>query len=182
MSYQETNGGTEAKGLVAASGWILGPDEVQRFSLPSPTGKTTHESAANRPSILLVEDNPADVGLVREALEEHAVHCELIVIHNGEHAIEFVESLDADRPGCPRLIILDLNLPRRSGRDVLKSVRGSAACAQVPVLILTSSDNRKDRLDAANLGASRYIRKPSRLAEFLALGEIFQEMLGADPS
>jgi CheY-like chemotaxis protein len=164
---------------VTPVGWSLRPDEVQHFSLPSLAEKTAPDAEQERSRILLVEDNPADVGLVREALEEHQVQCELVVISNGERAIQFIQALDSDGAVCPQLIILDLNLPKKSGREVLKSVRAGVRCAEVPILILTSSDNQKDRIEAASLGASRYIRKPSRLAEFLGLGAVFKEMLGA---
>ena len=151
---------------------------MQRFSLPSQPEKNWSDAADTKGRILLIEDNLADVGLVREALEEHQVRCDLIVINNGERAIEFIEALDRDATACPHLVILDLNLPKKPGRDVLKSVRASAPCGHVPIIVLTSSDNQKDRAEAARLGASRYIRKPSRLAEFLGLGAVFKETLG----
>jgi len=124
-----------------------------------------------------VEDNPADSGLVREALKEHAVDCELILMTDGEQAIDFIQCLDAGQLPCPDLVILDLNLPKRPGRDVLARMRASPGCSRVLVVILTSSNNQKDRDDAARLGASRYIQKPSRLHEFIELGRVFKEML-----
>jgi CheY-like chemotaxis protein len=129
--------------------------------------------------ILLVEDNPADAGLIRLALEEYETAGEVLLATDGALAIEFIEELDAQPAGCPDLIIVDLNLPKRSGREVLEAVRRSASCSQVPVVILSSSDASQDRADAARLGASRYIRKPSRLADFLGLGSIFKAMLNA---
>ena len=130
------------------------------------------------PCILLIEDNPADVHLVREALQENAVRCELILITNGERATEFIDACDAGDACGPDLVILDLNLPRKSGLYVLGRIRASQKCNQVPVVILSSSDSQKDKSDAAILGASLYLRKPSRLAEFLQLGSVFKEMLG----
>jgi chemotaxis family two-component system response regulator Rcp1 len=122
-----------------------------------------------------VEDNPADAGLVRKALEEHGVAGELVVIADGQKAIEFVQSMDADPSiACPALAIIDLNLPRRPGREVLERMRVSERCRHIPVMILSSSNAERDRADAARLGATRYIRKPSRLEEFLSLGEIFK--------
>lgn len=121
----------------------------------------------------------ADVGLVREALEEHAVHCELIVAYDGERAVQHIRALDAGHVPCPDLVILDLNLPRKPGRDVLQCIRASPKCNQVPIIVLTSSDHQRDRAEAENLGASLYIRKPSRLADFLALGGVFKETMGA---
>ncbi|MBV8070089.1 MAG: response regulator [Acidobacteriaceae bacterium] len=124
-----------------------------------------------------MEDNPADAGLVREALEEYAVACELILVGNGEQAIQLIESFDAEQTPCPALVILDLNLPRKSGSEVLQRLRESPACAAVPVIVLTSSDSKVDRERALLAGASLYVRKPLRLDEFLKLGAVFQEML-----
>ena len=124
----------------------------------------------------MVEDNPADAGLVREALEEHAVECELVLITNGERAIDFILRLDEKGLPCPNLVILDLNLPKRPGADILRSIRASR-CGHIPVVILTSSDSQKDKDDAARLGASGYFQKPSRLDEFIELGRVFKTML-----
>ncbi|HEY1215919.1 MAG TPA: response regulator [Bryobacteraceae bacterium] len=126
----------------------------------------------------MIEDNPADVYLVREALQENAVRCELILITNGERATEFIEAFDGGDACGPDLVILDLNLPRKSGLYVLGRIRTSQKCNQVPVVILSSSDSQKDKSDAAILGASLYLQKPSRLAEFLKLGTVFKDMLG----
>jgi DNA-binding response OmpR family regulator len=127
---------------------------------------------------LLIEDNPGDVVLVREALSEHSVECALTVISDGENAIRFIEEIDAGPEGaCPDLVILDLNLPRRSGNEVLQCIRASVKCVQIPVLVLSSSGAEKDRRDALKLGATRYVQKPSLLSEFLKLGELFKTML-----
>ena len=120
--------------------------------------------------ILLAEDNPADAGLVRRALEEHGVEGELIVIADGEKAIAFIQAIgDKDAP-CPDLAIVDLNLPKKPGREVLESMRMSKHCRHIPVFILSSSDAQQDKADAARFGASRYIRKPSKLDDFLSSG------------
>jgi DNA-binding response OmpR family regulator len=161
--------------LAVEFGWNRKWDKVQRFYLPSrPTADVTPEKRA---IILLIEDNPADSGLVREALVENAVHCELILIINGEQAIDFIDGLDSDQTPCPDLMILDLNLPKIPGRDVLRRMRTGTKCAQIPIVILSSSDNEKDQEEAASLGASRYIRKPYRLDEFLKLGSVFKSMI-----
>lgn len=128
----------------------------------------------------MVEDNPADTDLVREALEEYAVHCELVLITDGEHAIEFMQGVEAGEIPCPDLVILDLNLPRKPGSEVLRHIRESLKCNHIRVLILTSSDSRKDKDETAGLGASKYVKKPARLAEFIKLGGVFKEMLGLD--
>jgi DNA-binding response OmpR family regulator len=127
--------------------------------------------------ILLVEDNPADAGLVREALDQHAVEGQLIVIPDGDLAIRWLEALDAGTDPCPDLLILDLNLPKRAGQEVLECVRKSVKCASAITVVLSSSDARKDKENAERLGANEYIRKPLRLSEFIALGAVFKAML-----
>jgi DNA-binding response OmpR family regulator len=133
--------------------------------------------AGSAPQILLVEDNAADVGLVREALEEHRVRCELNVIVDGERAIKFIDEVDAGEQSCPDLMIIDLNLPKKPGKEVLRRIRGSKNCSQVAIIILTSSDNQTDRDEVASFSASKYIRKPSNLYEFLKLGAVFKQLL-----
>ena len=150
---------------------------MRRFHLPSRQVSTAKREKNAKPrQILLVEDNPADAGLVREALEEYSVACELVVITNGERAIEFIKIADKGPAACPDLVILDLNLPRKAGQEVLACIRATR-CRQTPVMVLTSSDSPKDREETARLGASRYFQKPSHFSEFLEMGSIFKTML-----
>jgi CheY-like chemotaxis protein len=128
--------------------------------------------------ILLIEDNPADAGLVREALLEHAVECELALVTNGETALAFIDAVELGQIWRPDLIIADLHLPIISGREVLRHLQTTARCEHVPVLVLSSSDRLEDREEAAALGATRYVQKPFRLVEYLDLGVIFKQMLG----
>jgi chemotaxis family two-component system response regulator Rcp1 len=125
-----------------------------------------------------VEDNPADALLVRKAFEAHQIEGEITILTDGEMAIRLIEGVDSHVLGCPDLVIIDLNLPKKPGREVLRRMRQSETCREVPVLILSSSDAHADRADAILLGASRYIRKPTRLDDFLGLGAIFKETLG----
>ena|SRR5215471_16953342 len=130
--------------------------------------------------ILLIEDSEPDVCLVREALEQNGVEYDLLVLSDGESGVDFIQRLDGDGVGpSPRLILLDLNLPRKSGAQVLECIRKSAACSNVPVVILTSSDSPKDKAITTQLGATEYFRKPSRLDEFMRLGPLVQRILGA---
>lgn len=144
----------------------------------SPSAGKKHE----KPSVLLVEDNPADTLLIREALQQHHVNCELVVVSDGEQAINLIHEIESAPEVCPSLIVLDLNLPKKSGREVLQRIRESPECSHVPVAILSSSDARKDREEAAQLGAVRYIRKPSSLDEFMNVGEILKGILLAFPN
>lgn len=124
-----------------------------------------------------MEDNPADVTLVREALEEHGVEGELFVATDGEMAMRIIQDIEADVTSCPDLFIVDLNIPKKPGREVAECMRQSERCKQSPLVILSSSDSPRDKEDARRLGVSRYLRKPSRLDEFLGLGAIFGAIL-----
>ena len=119
-----------------------------------------------------------DARLVREALERSAIPCELVVITNGQRAIQFIEDIDSEPVLCPQLAIVDLNLPKKTGAEVVKRMRASAKCKDVPVIVLTSSDSQIDRENAKSIGVSRYILKPARLSEILKLGSVFRDILG----
>lgn len=136
------------------------------------------KDASRKVSVVLVEDNPADALLVRKACEAHEIEGEIVILPDGEVAIEFIGLVDAGTVRCPDLVIIDLNLPKRPGREVLERMRQSEVCKEVPVIILSSSDARTDMGDAERFGASRYLRKPSRLEQYLELGAIFKETLG----
>ena len=127
--------------------------------------------------ILLVEDNPADAELVRVALLEHAVECELALVTNGETALAFIETVELEQTPRPDLIIIDLRLPIIPGREVLRYLKTTTRCQHVPVLVLTSSDSLADRKETAGLGATKYVQKPFRLVEYLKLGIVFKQML-----
>jgi CheY-like chemotaxis protein len=129
------------------------------------------------PEVLLADDNPSDVYLIREALREHGVDCMLRVAPDGKDALGIISG-EAPGTGTISLIILDLNLPRHDGIEILQTLRQSGWLEHIPVVVLTSSDSPRDRLMADELGATRYLRKPSNLEEFLGLGAIFKELLG----
>jgi CheY-like chemotaxis protein len=115
------------------------------------------------------------------ALEEHGVEGELIVIADGEKAIEFIQALEDEAATCPDLAIVDLNLPKKPGREVLARMRLSERCRHIPVVVLSSSNAEQDKADAVRFGASRYLRKPSKLDDFLSLGLIFKAVLAEEP-
>jgi len=131
-----------------------------------------------RREILLAEDNPADIYLIREILREHGIDCPLRIASDGGEMLQIISSdqapEEAQRLG---LIILDLNLPRHDGTEILQRLRETAVFAHVPVVVLTSSDSPRDRMLANQLGAARYLRKPSNLEEFLSLGAVFKSLL-----
>jgi CheY-like chemotaxis protein len=127
--------------------------------------------------IVLVEDNPADAILVREALDEHGVHCDLTTLTDGERAFQLIERIDREQAECPDLVILDLKLPKKSGFEILERMRSSPICARIPVVIFTSSSAQQDKDRAAALGGTRYIAKPHRLAEFVKIGAVIKNIL-----
>lgn len=127
-----------------------------------------------------MEDNPADAHLVRAAIAEHGVDCELSVLTDGAKAIAFMDHVDATSHPCPHLVVLDLNLPKRTGLEVLQRIRESGKCSNAPVVILSSSDANSDRMAALTLGANRYIKKPLDLEEFLKVGGALKDMLSEE--
>jgi CheY-like chemotaxis protein len=127
--------------------------------------------------ILLIEDNPADVELIRESLEEHCVSCDLLVIGSGEEACSFFDGIAAGQHPCPDLFVIDLNLPRKPGVEVLAYLREKKTCQHIPVVVLTSSGSQKDKDAVARFLPSRYIQKPSRLEDFLEIGAEFRKLL-----
>lgn len=118
--------------------------------------------------ILLVEDSPGDVKLTEEALRDAEVPNNLHVARDGEEAMRFLrrEGPFADAPR-PDLILLDLNLPRMDGREVLARLKADDALRPIPVIILTTSQSEDDIAEAYNLAANCYVAKPVDLDEFL---------------
>ena len=128
--------------------------------------------------ILVAEDNPADVYLIRAALQEHGVDLPLQVAADGREVLQIICQQEGMAETQLNLIILDLNLPRHDGIEILQRLRESERLGHVPVVVLTSSDSPRDRILASELGAASYLRKPSNLEQFLGLGAVFKELLG----
>src|SRR6185295_15514564 len=120
--------------------------------------------------IILVEDAKPDVMLAREALKRGGLDFELSVLNDGEKAVELIDRLDNDQSApIPDLVLLDLNLPKKSGLQVLERIRNSHRCSQIPVVVVTSSDSPRDRDQVTHLGATRYFQKPSNLDDLMKL-------------
>ena len=132
---------------------------------------------SSRTRILLVEDNPGDALLIKAALAEHRVPADLLVLNDGEKAIQCVEECEKNTGPYPELVILDLNLPRLTGIAVLGRIRDSAHWNKIPVLVLTSSNSPKDRSEATRLGANLYLQKPAALDAFLEIGTVIKSLL-----
>jgi chemotaxis family two-component system response regulator Rcp1 len=118
--------------------------------------------------ILLVEDSPGDVRLTQEVLRDAKIANELHVVGDGESAMAFLRQTGefADRPS-PDLVLLDLNLPRKDGREVLAEMSEDDALHTVPVIVLTTSAAEQDILRSYQLSANAYITKPIDLNEFI---------------
>ena len=122
--------------------------------------------------ILIVEDNRGDVMLVEVALREAGLRFDLTHIPDGEKAVDYLRKLRNQSAGAPPdLVFLDLNLPKRDGWEVLEELRSVPLEHPVPVVILSSSSSPADMARAESLGVAKYIRKPSTLDEFLAIGQ-----------
>ena len=139
---------------------------------PSPVSSGTF-------TVIVVDDNQADVWLVQEALEENGVHSELFVAADGEEAFTLIDRIENGQLPCPHLVVLDLNLPKVNGFEVLKRLRSSQKCGKKPVVIFSSSNAQSDRKEAARLGAAGYIEKPSNLSDLPDVGRRLKEVLFA---
>lgn len=129
----------------------------------------------------MVEDSKTDVFLIREAIASAEVNADLHFVSDGDAATQFFDSADVDANApCPTLVLLDLNLPKKNGDDVLRHLRSSRTCADAAVLIVSSSDAVTDREAVAALGVNGYFRKPSDYYEFMRLGDLVKRLLGPD--
>ncbi|MBI1878172.1 MAG: response regulator [Chloroflexi bacterium] len=126
--------------------------------------------------ILLVEDNPGDADLAQETLEESKVLNNLHVVSDGVEALAFLrqEGAYAEMPR-PDLILLDLNLPKKSGHEVLAEIKQDPGLSRIPVVILTTSQTERDVLKAYNLHANAYVTKPVDLGQFIEVVKSIEE-------
>ena len=126
--------------------------------------------------ILLVEDNPGDVRLTQEALKEGKVKNNLNVVKDGIEALAFLKKVDkyADAP-IPGLILLDLNLPGKNGKEVLEEIKNDPILKLIPVVILTSSEAEKDIIKTYSLHANCYIAKPVGLEKFIEVVKFIED-------
>lgn len=131
----------------------------------------------NEPLIILAEDNPADVFIVRMALSDSNLGSNLRVLSDGEEVLRFIADLEKGAEPMPDLLLLDLNLPKYSGITVLEKIRASSKCSSLKVIVITSSNSQADRADAARLDAMCYFLKPNDVSEFLKISSLVREAL-----
>ena len=122
------------------------------------------------PEVLLVDDNPADIDLTSEILANSKRHFHVNTVNDGAEAISFLrrEGKYAEAP-FPDLVVLDLNLPRKDGREVLAELKNDPSLGKIPVIIFTTSQAHSDITRSYELGANCYLRKPGNLADFTAV-------------
>ena len=126
--------------------------------------------------ILLVEDSPADVRLTKEALKEEKIHNNLSVVNDGVEAMAFLRRQgEYSNVARPDLILLDLNLPKKDGREVLKEIKSDKEFKAIPVVVLTISKAEEDVIKSYNLHANCYITKPIDLNQFAKVVKTIQD-------
>jgi two-component system, chemotaxis family, response regulator Rcp1 len=121
--------------------------------------------------ILLVEDNPADQQLTVRAFRQGKFNTKINIVNDGQEAMDYLLRQDKYKDNSisprPDLILLDINMPRKDGKQVLKEIRNNASLKMIPVIMLTTSDLERDVIDSYNLGVNAFISKPVRIADFI---------------
>ena len=125
--------------------------------------------------VLLVEDNPGDIRLLKEAFQEAGLTCRLSIARDGEQAMAFLHRQRGyENSPRPALILLDLNLPRKDGREVLAEIKTEKLLQKIPVVILTTSTNPDDVNRAYELHANCYFAKPGDIESLMKLGRLLE--------
>src|SRR4029450_4275744 len=134
-------------------------------------------------TILVVEDNPVDMYLINWVLKAHELSYDLHVIENGDHAMDYVNQLvHTERRRAPTIMLLDLNLPQRDGREILQRVKAIPQGSDVRVVIVTSSTNPTDQRDTLAMGADAPFTKPYHLNRLRALATLIKPLASDPPS
>jgi CheY-like chemotaxis protein len=129
------------------------------------------------PSILLVEDNRGDVELLHEAFRRSELAADLSVASDGDQAIQIIDQMERGERPLPKLVILDLNIPKKNGHEVLEYLRSTVRCRDLAVVVLTSSEAPVDQKSVAAKGVKQYMIKPSNLAAFMEIGSAIKAVL-----
>jgi chemotaxis family two-component system response regulator Rcp1 len=126
--------------------------------------------------IIMAEDSRPDVFLIRRALSGAGLDYELLVAEDGEKALTLVDRIGQDLP-IPDVLLMDLDLPKTQGAEIIRRFRQHPGCASVPVIVVTSSDSPGDLAMANELAVEEYFRKPSTLDEFMRLGDVVRNVV-----
>jgi DNA-binding response OmpR family regulator len=160
-----------------------GSNPNQGKDQPSISPSQAEELTAKVREILVIEDNRTDVFLIREALDRSDVNAKVHVVRDGHAATSFFDAADADpNAPCPDVVLLDLNLPKKTGAEVLRYLRESRRCKGAQVLIISSSDTVRDRASVEGLRPAGYFKKPSDYVEFMKLGSVVKALLESLPA
>ena len=160
----------------------LRPEEDRPSALPFPPALDVERQSNTAdpvvPAVLLVEDNPTDVFVIKEVLESCSIKLHLRIAKDGQEALQYLQELDRNENArCPALVLLDLNVPRVAGIEVLRKLRNVPRCKRTPVVIVTSSVAGSDRIAAQELGAEAYFQKPTELTAYMELGPLVERIL-----
>jgi two-component system, chemotaxis family, response regulator Rcp1 len=130
------------------------------------------------PLVLVIEDNVSDVFLLERALNKQDLRVELLHLADGDQALDFVRrtGVFSDMP-IPSLILMDLNLPRHNGEDILREIRGASHLSGIPVCAWSSSQSQQDQAVLTELGIARFVTKPLGLDQFMEIGKIIKDLL-----
>jgi CheY-like chemotaxis protein len=142
-----------------------------------------YASAVPAARILVIEDNCSDVFLLDRALKEQDLRFELVHLRNGDEALGYIRRQGAYTDAqVPNLILVDLNLSKFTGQDILRAIRSARHLGDVPVCVWSSSRSGRDEAVLKELGVSQFITKPSGLDQFIEIGKTIKVLLGAPES
>jgi two-component system, chemotaxis family, response regulator Rcp1 len=137
-----------------------------------------HESNVPAARILVIEDNGSDVFLLNRALKKQDMHFELVHLLNGTEALAFIRRQGAYADAAiPNLILLDLNLAKYTGEDILREIRSARHLDRVPVCVWSSSRSQRDEALLKELGVAHFITKPAGLGQFMEIGKTIKDLL-----
>lgn len=126
--------------------------------------------------ILMVEDNPGDVRLTQEALKEYKIRNNLHVVGDGEQAMDFLRQQEPFQGATrPDLILLDLNLPKMDGREVLQEIKNDPELKRIPIVVLTTSEAEEDIVQSYDLHANSYVTKPVDFERFVKVVKVIED-------
>jgi DNA-binding response OmpR family regulator len=137
-----------------------------------------HALAVRTARILVIEDNASDVFLLDRALKKQALQCELVHLPNGGEALAFIHRQGIHRDAVnPDLILVDLNLSKYTGEDILREIRAASHLSGIPICVWSSSRSGRDEALLKSLGVSQFITKPAGLDEFMEIGKTLKDLL-----
>jgi two-component system, chemotaxis family, response regulator Rcp1 len=142
-----------------------------------------HASAIPEARVLVIEDNCSDVFLLDRALKTQDLRYELVHLRNGDEGLGYIrrQGIYADAP-VPNLILVDLNLSKYTGQDIVREIRSAGHLGGVPVCVWSSSRSRRDAAMLKDLGVAQFIAKPSGLDQFMEIGKILKALLASSDS